>query len=108
MRALTFAALLLLAACGPTVGDPCTTTQECGGQTCLNRDFTPGGYCAMGCDLADQNTCPAGTICVREVLGRNLPGCMKTCRDGRDCRDGYVCKTEKDSPSTICVGPNGI
>jgi len=25
-----------------------------------------------------------------------------------DCRGGYVCKTEKNSATPVCVGPEGI
>ena len=37
-------AALFVAGCGATVGDPCTTEQDCGKQVCLNKDYTPGGY----------------------------------------------------------------
>jgi hypothetical protein len=33
---------------------------------------------------------------------------MRTCVTDKDCRAGYVCKSEKDSLTTICVGPEGI
>jgi hypothetical protein len=33
---------------------------------------------------------------------------MRTCTSDRDCRTGYVCKTEQNSLQPICVGPKGI
>lgn len=96
-----------LSACGPTIGDPCTTSQECGAGVCLNRDFAPGGYCSLDCALGGT-ACPAGTICVADAVGKDKPGCMRTCRQQTECRSGYVCKTEKNSSEPICVGPQGI
>lgn len=107
MRTLFLLSMLsLLAACGPTVGDPCTTTTECGGAACINRDFAPGGYCAVPCNAA--NACPAGTLCVRDALGKNTPGCMRACNNVKECRPGYVCQFAKDSTGTVCIGPSGI
>ena len=94
---------LLLAGCGPTMGDPCTTNKECGPGVCLQRDFTPGGYCSLGC-----GSCPTGSVCVKEALGKDTPGCMRSCLKQSDCRDGYVCRLERDSETAICVGPQGI
>lgn len=104
----TWLVLILLAGCGATVGDPCTTTKECGGAVCLNRDFTPGGYCSVACSLGANSGCPAGSICVDDALGRDTPGCLRSCRSAADCRQGYVCKTEKSSSTPVCVGPEGI
>lgn len=98
---------LWLAACGPTIGDACTVAQECGSGTCLNRDFAPGGYCSLSCVVGGA-ACPAGTVCVSDVLSRGTAGCMRTCQTERDCRSGYVCKSEKNSVVLICVGPQGI
>jgi hypothetical protein len=100
--------LALLAACGATVGDACTTNRECGAGLCLNRDFTPGGACSIGCTLGAANACPAGTLCLPDVLGKDLPGCMRTCKGQVDCRVGYVCTVERDSAQPVCVGPAGI
>jgi hypothetical protein len=90
--------------CGPTIGDPCTTTSECGAGLCLNRPFAPGGVCTIAC----TTSCPQGTTCINNVLGANQPGCMRTCQSARDCRTGYVCRAEQGNAQTICVGPEGI
>jgi hypothetical protein len=93
-----------LAACGNTVGDPCTTADDCGGGLCINRgDETPGGYCSRQCVLNDPESCPSGSICVREGAGGNINACFLRCNDVGDCRRGYSCRTWKDSAATVCV-----
>lgn len=98
---------LALSACGPTIGDACTTDRDCGAGVCVNRDFTPGGACSLPCVVGGA-ACPAGTLCVRDVIANNQPGCMKSCKRQADCRDAYVCNVQKDSETPICVGPAGI
>lgn len=98
---------LWLSACGPTIGDPCTTDAECGPGVCLNRDFTPGGACSLACAVGGA-ACPSGTVCVRDALGKDRAGCLRSCAAQAECRGGYVCKVEKDSATPICVGPQGI
>ncbi|MCA2978034.1 MAG: hypothetical protein INH41_18030 [Myxococcaceae bacterium] len=104
LLAFAFAAL---SACGPTIGDPCTTERDCGAGACLNRDFTPGGYCSLDC-RGGASPCPAGSICVEDAIGRGTWGCLRSCRAATDCRPGYVCRTEKDSSAPVCVGPEGV
>jgi hypothetical protein len=103
----TLCLALALSACGPTIGDACTSNADCGGGVCVTRDFTPGGACSLPCQLGGD-PCPAGTICVRDVVTGNQAGCMKSCTRQADCRDDYVCKNEKQSETPICVGPAGI
>ena len=100
--------LLLLAACGTTIGDPCTTNEQCGGQICINQSYTPGGYCSRQCTLADPRTCPSGSVCIRDGQARDNPACFHVCRAQPDCRTGYVCKAVKDSLDAVCVGPTGL
>jgi hypothetical protein len=107
-RALLLVAVAGLVACGPTVGDACTTRNDCLNRTCLNGDGVPGGYCTQPCSLSDPNTCPTGSICVRDGLSNDSPGCFRTCRVDSECRTGYVCRTEKGMDQTICVGPLGL
>ncbi len=110
MRRLVLAApflLFALIACGPTIGDPCTTPTDCGGAVCLNRDFTPGGACSLSCSLGTDNACPTGSTCVKNALGPNAAGCMRTCTSQSQCRTGYLCKSANDSAS-VCIGPQGI
>ncbi|MBL8919660.1 MAG: hypothetical protein JNJ54_12405 [Myxococcaceae bacterium] len=107
LRIVTLVGLLGLAGCGATIGDACTTAKDCGSGLCLNRDFTPGGYCALGCVLGGA-ACPAGSVCVDDAVGRDSPGCLRSCRSSLDCREGYICRTERSSPTPVCVGPEGI
>jgi len=99
---------LLACACGPTVGDPCTTPNECGGQVCINQEWTPGGYCSRQCTLADERSCPGGTACIADGLAKDNPACFRQCRNQSDCRTGYVCRTVKDSVQSVCIGPTGL
>ncbi len=94
-----------LAACGNTVGDPCTVPKDCGGGTsiCINRDETPGGYCSTQCVLNDPDSCPNGSVCVREGAGGDFNACFLRCNDPGDCRSGYACRTHRDSTVTVCV-----
>jgi hypothetical protein len=101
---LTFA---LLAGCGATIGDACTTEKDCGNGVCLNRGFTPGGYCSVSCTVGGA-ACPTGSVCVDNAIGRDVSGCLRTCASSKDCRGGYVCKTERNSGTPVCVGPEGI
>lgn len=106
-RALFLCVALVLSACGATIGDACTTERDCGAGVCLNRDFTPGGACSLACNPGGA-ACPAGSVCVDDAIGRDSPGCLRSCRTASDCRAGYICRTEKKSATPVCVGPEGI
>ncbi len=106
--ALALIASSLLAACGATVGDPCTTASECSGQLCINETYTPGGYCSRQCTLGDDRSCPTGSLCVRDGLRRDVPACFRLCNDATSCRAGYACRFVNDSPRQVCIGTDGI
>jgi len=56
----------------------------------------PGGYCTLeGCD---RESCPDGAVCVD--FNEHESFCMAFCDDDRECRTGYVCRTD--------VGPAGF
>ena len=97
-----------LAACGPTVGDPCTVPADCGGQICITRSYAPGGYCSRACTVTDATSCPAGTTCIRDGIARDTAGCFRTCRIQADCRSGYLCQLVHDNAQSVCVGPDGL
>jgi hypothetical protein len=108
MRRLVISlALVVVAACGPTIGDPCTTATDCGAAVCLTRDFTPGGYCSASCVVNTDNSCPTGSTCVKDALGQGVPGCLRTCQTAASCRGGYQCKGANGS-NPVCIGPQGI
>lgn len=97
MRALGLLLVVLLTACGPRVGDPCTTHGEC-----RAIDY---GYCAKalictrpcgaqtptpplsGTSL-EQTQCPSGSACVRRGI-REV--CLATCQQATDCPQDFSC-----------------
>ena len=83
---LTTVVLLVASACGPTVGDPCTTEAECLGKACINGGSTPGGYCSVVCTMDGSTACPTGSVCISNALGNGVHGCMRVCNSSRDCR----------------------
>ncbi len=100
---------LLITGCGPTIGDACTTNTDCGpGVLCLNKDFSPGGYCTIGCKVDDPSSvCPTGSTCVRDALQKSSAACFRTCGRLTDCRNGYACRSVNGS-GLICVGAVGF
>jgi hypothetical protein len=107
--ALVLWAAVGVAACGPTIGDPCTVPGQCNEAVCLNREGTPGGYCTQQCQLDNPKSCPAGSVCVRNAIGPAVSGCMRTCATAEDCREGYACERDvRDTPERICIGPLGL
>lgn len=108
MTRLTFAlATLLLTACGPVIGDPCTVNTDCGSAVCMNKSFAPGGLCSLACTVGGT-ACPAGSTCVKGVIDGDTPGCLRTCTKDEECRSGYVCRVENDSLAKVCVGTAGL
>lgn len=89
-------------ACGPTVGDACTTASECGLGTCLQGPGIPGGYCSRGC--SDAGPCPHGSTCVAGA-GGGADSCLRICAGEQDCRGGYRCRSLDGGSTFVCVGP---
>ncbi len=106
MRALLLLGVLALAACGPTIGDACTTANDCAGAICINQDFAPGGYCSTSCTPGGAE-CPTGSTCVRNALGNGGGACFRMCNVPGDCRTGYSCLAVQDGPR-VCIGPAGL
>ena len=107
MRPLLLLLTLALTGCGPVVGDPCTVASQCAQGVCVNGPFAPGGLCSLTCTVGGA-ACPAGSTCVMGVIAADVAGCLHRCAADADCRAGYVCRTEKDSMTKVCVGPAGI
>lgn len=101
-----FLLLFLLAACGPTIGDACTTTTDCGGALCLNLAYTPGGYCSRSC--ASDTDCPNGSVCVPDGASRGSSACFRSCSSASACRNGYSCGPAKNTGHQVCVGTSGF
>jgi hypothetical protein len=97
--------------CKPQIGDKCSTSTDCsqtGDRLC---DISqPSGYCTVfNCEPKGSNAqaaCPDGASCIAFASNpSSVSGCasdlgatpytrtfcLKTCDNGHDCRDGYVC-----------------
>lgn len=67
-----------------TVGNPCTSDDECSGpeaQCLLEQQGWPGGYCLQDCAAG---ACPPDAVCVSTT-------CFDGCQVPGDCRAGYDC-----------------
>ena len=87
-----------------TIGEPCTSHDECAGHVCLLEDRLgwPGGSCSQGSGTDPAcGGCPTGSSC-SDLLGRGTGPffCLRTCSGPADCRaDDQVC-----TPAGVCVG----
>ena len=110
LRQTTLALIVLgvTSGCGSTIGDPCTVTDECGEQLCLNQKGTPGGYCSKACTLTEEDSCPSGSLCVQDGAGSGIHACFLECGSASDCRRGYRCERVRDQQGTVCIGPEGL
>ncbi len=102
----------LLAACGPTAGNTCTSDDDCPDeQTCLTE--FKGGYCGAK-DCSSDEDCPADTFCVAHE-GTNY--CFLACVEKVDCNANRPVEEESncvaniepvdDNDSKACVPPSG-
>ena len=80
---------VLLGSCASSIGDACTTDQDCGGRSCQSSGSFPGGYCTENCVVGDDGSCPNGSSCVDHHGGGF---CLRICADNNECRTGYVCE----------------
>jgi hypothetical protein len=95
-------ALGLLAGCGATIGDACTTDQDCGGRSCRSDKSFPGGYCTQSCVVGDSSTCPSGAKCVQH---HDSALCLRQCAENSECRTGYTCHDFKGQ-GNYCLSPD--
>ena len=97
----------VLAGCGRTVGDACTTHPECGDQGfCINQGYTPGGYCSQACLPGRDETCPSGSTCVSMGAATDASACFLECKTNNDCRKGYQCISGfQGNLHALCVAP---
>lgn len=126
LRVLLLGALVALG-CKPQIGDKCTTSTDCsqvGDRLC---DISqPSGYCTVfNCEPKGSNaaaSCPDGASCVafgadpspvascENALGSTpytRTFCMKECKNGNDCRDGYVCEDPEADERFSAVDVDG-
>lgn len=90
--ALILLAAMTLTACATqiSVGDPCTTRDDC--EPGLDCFAAKKGYCTRGCSEPGQTReCPTGTVCT--VFYGTTPVCSTLCDGSGDCLDGFSCST---------------
>ena len=81
---------LAVAACGPTIGDPCTTAQDCLGRTCLNGGGSAGRV-LLGIVHAgrhERRARPARCAFARRIDNGTRRVLLRMCNSTRDCRAG--------------------
>ena len=82
---------LLVSGCEASVGDKCTTSNDCPTGTVCDTD-SPGGYCLVANCEGDED-CPEDTVCVK--FGESQNFCLLECSKNGDCRGGdYVCRDD--------------
>lgn len=89
--------LLVLAACGPSVGSSgkdvgaaCTTNSNCNSMCLVGNDHFPGGMCTISCTSDIQ--CLKGSVCI--AAGNNAGICAVSCVTPNDCSSfgrGFTC-----------------
>ncbi|MCS6857434.1 MAG: hypothetical protein NZM37_06970 [Sandaracinaceae bacterium] len=92
------ACVIAASACGPRIGDSCSSSTQCsfaGDRICDTNQ--PGGSCTVFDCQPDQ--CPDNAVCVRfrsRTPRLQILACMKRCNANSDCREGEGYR---------CVGP---
>ena len=98
-KLLFLAALSVLGACAPQLGDGCTTDTDCSATGTRFCDRSqPGGYCTiLNCE---PKACGSEGVCVRfkpEQARVSSSWCMEKCSSTGDCnRDAYVCRSAEE------------
>ncbi|MCK6510418.1 hypothetical protein L6R29_10680 [Myxococcota bacterium] len=88
----------------PKVGTFCQSNADCfSGFSCETQ--VPNGYCTKFCNHTRE--CPLDSACARITFegGFQLQRCISTCRDERDCRQGFLCYLPPSSWDQICIPP---
>ena len=94
---LALSALLLSTGCGKEIGDDCSSNAECGVGRVCDLD-SEDGYCTV--TPCTPGSCPEEAVCVEF---ENLETyCMRGCGSDDDCRGGYSCFDEDDTPVPYC------
>jgi hypothetical protein len=84
---------LWLPACGNSMWDRCTSSDDCGGNTfCCREAKCGGGMCTTGC--ATDRDCPNDAFCRDQK-------CFRACESDRDCDAPFTCRS-KDG-RLVCI-----
>ena len=101
-----FTAILSLAAvgCGSSIGDSCSTSNDCPSGTICDTD-SPSGYCLVpGCEMDEE--CPENATCVK--FTKNIHYCLKKCKKDGDCRSKYACRHDLGDTGFCYVAPDYV
>jgi hypothetical protein len=102
---LLIAALLLVAACAPKLGDDCNNSLECSAIGDRYCDISqPGGYCTI--QNCEPGACGDEGVCVRfkpDEPRLSSSWCMAKCSGSCD-RDKYDCRSADDLNETTADG----
>ena len=94
---------IALVGCEPSVGDKCSTSNDCPTGTVCDTD-SPGGYCLVPNCEGDEE-CPEETVCVKFAQMQNY--CLLKCKSDSDCRSGdYACRDDIGEQKFCYIKPD--
>ena len=99
MKKLILLALCLtICGCEASVGDKCSTSNDCPSGTVCDTD-SPGGYCLVSNCETDEE-CPEKSTCV--FFTKDLSYCLKKCKKNSNCRKNYTCRDDIPASHKFC------
>lgn len=99
LLAIIFSGLL---GCEASVGDKCTTSNDCPTGTVCDTD-SPGGYCLVSSCESDEE-CPEEAVCVS--FTKSMSYCLKKCKKDSDCRSKYTCRDDIGEKKFCYIAPD--
>ncbi len=92
---------LIFAGCEASIGDKCSTSNDCPSGTVCDTD-SPSGYCLVyNCESDEE--CPEDATCV--FFTKSISYCLKKCSDNGDCRSSYTCRDDLGEKKFCYVAP---
>ena len=101
MKRLVFC-LLLLVACGPSLGSVCEKSEDCA--------EVPNGYCSLTgicvaeCSIAGE-ACESNALC-HEAFTRTI--CLPICTSNVECRAAETCEPNPGGRVCVITDPLGV
>ncbi len=85
-----------------SIGDPCSSINDCGPDAGTCDTSVSGGVCTALC-LPTVIPCPAGSGCALLSLGGQQAICLPVCNSDSDCRSGFTCLPDLLSMRSLCT-----